>query len=408
MSTQKRIVHSNHPAPDRAASALVLALCLSVSGCARPPDENHASAPIAITVSVPVQRDVTDYAEFTARTAAVDSVEVRARVWGYLQKVYFREGALVEKGDVLFEIDARTYQAELNQAEANIAQAEARRKNSEIDYHRIQNAFTRAAAAPQEADQATADLAEAVASVAAAMAARDLARLNVEFTRVKAPITGRIGRALVTEGNLIQSGQSGGTLLTTIVSVDPIYAYFDVDEATVLRVRQLIREGKAQTPDDTEIAVWLGLANESGCPHRGTVDFLDNQVNPRTGTLRVRGVFSNSGEALSPGYFARVRVPIGSSHKALLISERALDTDQGQKIVYVVDGDNRVATRPVQLGALHDGLREITDGLKPDERVIVNGLQHVQPGQIVDPNLVDMPESSGVEVKSQEPQESGN
>jgi RND family efflux transporter MFP subunit len=195
-------------------------------------------------------------------------------------------------------------------------------------------------------------------------------------------------------GNLIQSGdQNGGTLLTTIVSVDPMYAYFDVDEHTVLRVRQLIRAGKAQSARDGEVTVWLGLANEDGYPHRGTINFEDNQVNPRTGTLRVRGVFPNKDETLSPGYFARVRVPIGFPHQALLVSERALDTDQGQKIVYVVNEKNEVVSRPVRLGALQDGLREITDGVKPGERVIVNGLQQVRPGITVEPSLVDMPAS---------------
>ena len=220
------------------------------------------------------------------------------------------------------------------------------------------------------------------------------AQLDLGFTKVTAPVSGRISRYFVTVGNLVQAGDlTGGTLLTTIVSVDPMYAYFDVDEHTVLRVKQLIREGKAKTPDDVEIPVSLGLANENGHPHRGSIHFIDNQVNPKTGTLRVRGVFPNKDEALSPGYFARVRVPIGVPHKALLVTERALDTDQGQKVVYVVDKDNRVASRPVRLGALHDGLREITDGLKPGERVIVNGLQLVQPGMTVEPNLVDMPTS---------------
>jgi RND family efflux transporter MFP subunit len=164
-----------------------------------------------------------------------------------------------------------------------------------------------------------------------------------------------------------------------------------VDERTMLRVKQLIREGKLKTPDDAEVPVWLGLADEDGFPHRGAVNFIDNQVNPKTGTLRVRGVFPNKDEALAPGYFARVRVPISAPHKALLVTERALDTDQGQKVVYVVDGDNRVVSRPVRLGALHDGRREITDGLKPGERVIVNGLQQVRPGLTVEPTLVDMP-----------------
>jgi RND family efflux transporter MFP subunit len=193
-------------------------------------------------------------------------------------------------------------------------------------------------------------------------------------------------------GNLVQAGDlTGGTLLTTIVSVDPMYAYFDVDEHTVLRVKQLIREGKAREADKVEIPVWLSLANEDGYPHRGAINFVDNQVNSRTGTLRVRGVFPNKDEALSPGYFARVRVPIGVPHQALLVSERALDTDQGQKIVYILDKDNRVLSRPVRLGALHEGLREITDGLKPVERVIVNSLQQVRPGLTVEPNLVEMP-----------------
>jgi RND family efflux transporter MFP subunit len=218
--------------------------------------------------------------------------------------------------------------------------------------------------------------------------------LDLDYTKVTAPVSGRVSRYVVTVGNLIQSGdQGGGTLLTTIMSVDPMYAYFDVDEHTVLRVRQLIREGKAKSARDGDWPVWLGVANQAGYPHGGTINFVDNQVNPRTGTLRLRGVFPNKNEALSPGFFARVRVPVGFPHQALLVSDRALDTDQGQKIVYVVDKDNKVVSRPVRLGALHDGLREITNGLKPGERVIVNGLQQVRPGITVEPKLVDMPTS---------------
>jgi RND family efflux transporter MFP subunit len=172
-----------------------------------------------------------------------------------------------------------------------------------------------------------------------------------------------------------------------------MYAYFDVDEHTVLRVRQLIREGKAKSAREGEVSVSLGLANEDGYPHRGTINFVDNQVNPKTGTLRLRGVFPNQDEALSPGYFARVRVPIGFPHQALLVSDRALDTDQGQKVVFVVDKDNQVVSRPVRIGALHDGLRAIEGGVKPGERVIVNGLQQVRPGITVEPRLVDMPTS---------------
>jgi RND family efflux transporter MFP subunit len=194
-------------------------------------------------------------------------------------------------------------------------------------------------------------------------------------------------------GNLVQAGdQNGGTLLTTIVSVNPIYAYFDVDEYTDQRVRKLIREGKFQYKwtDEAVVPVSLGLATEEGFPHRGTINFADNQVNPKTGTLRVRAVFPNKGEVLTPGYFARVRVPVSPTHKAKLVSERALDNDQGQKVVYIVDKDNKVVSRPVRLGGLHGGLREVTDGVKPGERIIVNGLQQVRPGATVEPTLVPM------------------
>jgi len=183
------------------------------------------------------------------------------------------------------------------------------------------------------------------------------------------------------------------TLLTTIVSIDPMYVYFDADEGRVLRVRQLIREGKAQPRRDGAVPVSLGLATDEGFPHPGTINFVDNQVNPQTGTLRLRGVFSNTDEILAPGLFVRVRVPIGEPHRALLVTERAIDTDQGQKILYVINDKNEVVSRPIRVGALHDGLRVIEDGVQPGERVIVNGLLHVRPGITVEPKLVDMPVS---------------
>ncbi len=233
-----------------------------------------------------------------------------------------------------------------------------------------------------------------MANLRVAKGNRDLADLNMGYTKVTAPVSGRVSRYVVTVGNLIQSGdQSGGTLLTTLVSVDPMYVYFDMDERTVLRVRQLIREGKASSARETKWPVALGLATEDGFPHGGKINFEDNQVNPKTGTLRVRGVFPNKDELLSPGLFARVRVPIGRAHRALLVTDRAIDTDQGQKVLYVVNEKNEVVSRPVRLGALHDGLREIADGLKPGERVIVSGLQQVRPGVTVEPKLVDMPTS---------------
>jgi RND family efflux transporter MFP subunit len=345
-----------------------------------------------VTVSYPIERDVTDYADFTGRTAAVDSVEVRARVSGYLDRVCFKEGALVKKDDKLFEIDPRPYRAELERAKGTLAQYEARVHRLECDYQRVKILITRRAVGQEEYDRYEGDYREAVANLDVAKANRDLAALNVEYAKVIAPVSGRVSRYVVTVGNLIQSGdQNSGTLLTTIVSVDPMYAYFDVDERTVLRIRQLIREGKAKSAGQTKWPVALGLATEDGFPHAGTINFEDNQVNPKTGTLRVRGVFPNKEEALSPGFFARVRVSIGQAHQALLVTDRAIDTDQGEKVLCIVNKKHEVVSRPVRLGALHDGLREITGGLKPSEQVIVSGLQQVRPGITVEPKLLDMP-----------------
>jgi RND family efflux transporter MFP subunit len=357
-------------------------------------------------VSYPLERYVTDYADFTGRTAAVDSVEVRARVWGYLDKINFQEGAIVKKGDVLFELDPQPYQAVLAQAQAQVRQDEAQLKYDETEFERNRRLFSRNNVSESEFDRTRAARDVDIAKVAADKAIVASRELDLGYTKIIAPISGRISRYVVTLGNLIQSGdQNGGSLLTTIVSVDPMYVYFDVDEYTALRVQQLVREDKSDSPRDGGYPVLLGLANEEGHAHRGTINFLDNQINPKTGTIRWRGVFPNRQQILIPGLFGRIRVPIGRTHQALLVSERALDTDQGQKIVYVVNENNEVLSRPVQLGALHDGLCEITNGLTPGEKVIVGGLQQVRPGMTVEPKLVDMPtpgvSGQGPEISSQ-------
>jgi RND family efflux transporter MFP subunit len=372
-------------------------LCLGLAGCSRGPEGAPDAAPPPVSVSRPLERYVTDYAEFTARTAAVDSVEVRAHVWGYLHKVNFKEGAMVQKGDVLFELDPRPYEALVNQAKAQVRQAEAQLTYDEAEYQRNLQLVRTGAVAQSDLDKTASARGVDRANIAAAKALAASRELDLGYTKVVAPVSGRVSRYVVTVGNLVQSGdQGGGTLLTTIVSVDPMYAYFDVDEHTVLRVRQLIREGKADSPRETVVPVWLGLGNEPNHPHQGTIDFVDNQVNPRTGTMRLRGVFPNKDQVLAPGLFGRVRVNIGRAHRAFLVSERALDTDQGQQIVYVVGEDDTVAARPVKLGALQEGLREITEGLNGDERVIVNGLQQARPGSKVQPTLVDMPTAPAV------------
>ncbi|MCI0685103.1 MAG: efflux RND transporter periplasmic adaptor subunit [Gemmataceae bacterium] len=371
---------------------LVLGIVLlGLSGCAQAPAEGLAPAPVRVSVSYPVEREVTDYANFTGRTAAVDSVDVRARVWGYLDKVNFKEGTLVHKGDVLFEIDPRTYRATLANAEGNLAAVQAKLRRLDADLARARQLIGSRSISREEYDKYVGDRAEAAASLDALEAAVEQAKLDLGFTTVSAPISGRISRTLITEGNLISSGPTGSTVLTNIVSVDPIYAYFDVDERTVLRIRKLIRAGKTTSARDSEWTVSLGLADEEGFPHHGTIDFVDNQVNPKTGTLRVRGVFPNKNEALSPGLFVRVRVPIGEPYEALLVSDRAIDNDQGRKILYIVGANNEVVARPIRVGALHHGLRVVEDGLKSGERVVVNGLQLVQPGVAVAPQVVDMP-----------------
>jgi RND family efflux transporter MFP subunit len=369
---------------------LVLVLSVALGGCARKPPE--APGPVSVSVSNPVEREVTDFGEFTCRTAAPETVEVRARVWGYLDKVNFKEGAMVKKDEVLYVIDPRTYKFAFEQAKARVDLDDANYRRSEADYQRIVEADKKNAVSRQELDSFRATRDAAAASMRADQAARETAKLNLEWTNVTAPISGRISRTLLTEGNFVQSGdQGGGTVLTTIVSVDPMWAYVDIDEGTVLEVRKMIREGKAKSAREVDLPVALALANEEGFPHKGVVNFVDNQVNPKTGTLRLRGTFPNKDDVLSPGYFGRVRVPKGFPHKALLISDRAIDTDQGQRIVYVVDNDNKVAARPIKLGALHDGLREITDGLNPSDRIIVIGVQQVRPGMTVEPKMVDMP-----------------
>src|SRR5438270_1705129 len=288
-----------YPLTSLASSALVLAFCLGTAGCTRAPMEAPGTAPTSVTVSYPVERNVTDYADFTARIAAVDSVEVRAHVWGYLEKVNFKEGDLVKQGDVLFELDPRPYEAMLNQAKAKVVQDEAQLTFDEAEYQRNLRLVDSGAVSRSDLDKSTAARSVDIANVAADKAVVASRQLDLEYTKVTAPVSGRASRTIVTVGNLIQSGdQNGGTLLTTIVSVDPMYAYFDLDERTVLRVRQLIREGKARSARETEWPVSLGLATEEGFPHRGTINFVDNQVNPRTGPLRIRGVFPNKDEAL--------------------------------------------------------------------------------------------------------------
>jgi RND family efflux transporter MFP subunit len=375
--------------PLRFVWALALMLpAVSAFGCGNgPAAAPSAPPPPEVLVSAPVIRTVTDYEDFPGRTEAVNSIDIRARVTGYLEKVNFTEGAEVEKDKLLFEIDPRPYKAELARAEATIVQAEARLKRMDATLRRMEQ--SRATVGDQEYDVAVSDRGEAAGTLGVAKAARDLAELNLGYTKIRAPIDGRISRRYIDPGNLVKADD---TVLTSVVSLDPIYAYFDLDERTTLRLQDLMRQGKIKWTAKEGLPVTMGLTNEVGYPRRGSVDFSDNRVDAETGTWRLRGRFPNPQAVLSPGLFVRVRLPIGAAHEAILISEQALGTDQGQKFVYVVDGEGQVSYRRVTVGRLHEGLRAITDGLSQNETVVVSGLQRiVKQGIKVVPKVVPMP-----------------
>lgn len=374
---------------------------VGLAGCEGSAPPTPTSKPPEVFVNLPVTKSVREYEDFTGQTQAIHTIEVRARVSGYLSKVNFEEGAEVREGDSLFEIDPRPYQAELARTKANVAQCEAHRKRLNYDYQRSRRLLPTGALAREDYDKIVGDLAEAEAAVGVAKAQQETADLNVGYTKVKAPISGRISRRLIDPWNMVKSDE---TPLTTIVSLDPIYANFDVDEANALR---LVRQGKinllqkksdhSQNPESLDVS--LGLGDEEDFPHLGRVDFVDNQIDASTGTLRMRGVFSNPDRLLSPGLFVRIRLPMGDSHPALLVSEQALGRDQAQKFVYVVNSEEKVEYRRVKVGRLYDGLREITEGLSSKDRVIVSGLQRVRPDQEVSATIksIDRSKTDGAQ-----------
>jgi multidrug efflux system membrane fusion protein len=366
------------------------ALALACAGCGRG-GELSALPPPEVSVSQPLEEPVEEALEFTGRTSAVESVEVRARVTGYITRVAFTDGALVNAGDLLFEIDPREYQAAVLRAEGQVARLQALLARAESEVGRTTSLRPSGAASARELERATAEKGSAEGELKTALAQLETARLDLEFTRVTAPIPGRASRAEVTKGNLVVVGVSGGPLLTTIVSVDPIYVYFDADERSLIRVRKArMAEGNAAVPETPQFPAFAGLAEEEGFPHRGMVDFLDNQVDPSTGTIRVRAVLPNPGALLTPGLFVRVRVPVSDPRPALLVTDRAIGTDQDRKYVLVVNDQGVVEYRPVKLGSMHDGLRIVTTGLAPGEWVVVNGIQRARPGVTVTPQKVSM------------------
>ncbi|MBM0103999.1 efflux RND transporter periplasmic adaptor subunit [Steroidobacter sp. S1-65] len=371
-----------------ALAAAVLTLLLQ--GCKSEANTEVAAPLPQVSVAAALEREVQEWDEFTGRLEAVESVEIRPRVTGYIESVNFDQGSVVKKGDLLFVIDPRPYRAALDQAEAELARAIARAELATNDVERSEKLLDAKAVSREEYDQRINAQRESQANVEAARAAVTAAKLNLEFTRVVSPINGRVSRAEVTAGNLVTGGSTQATLLTTVVSIDPIYVTFEGDEQVYLKYTELARRGDRPSSRDAANPVLMALANEQGFPHEGRMSFVDNQVDPRTGTIRARASFDNKDGYLTPGLFARVKLLGHSSHKVVLVDDRAVGTDQSEKFVYVVDNDNKVSYRQVKVGRLTDGLRIVEEGLQPGENVIVNGLQRVHPGVVVAPEKVAM------------------
>lgn len=356
---------------------------LVMSACGRTPEAVQAPSAPTVSVAKVLEQPVNEWDEFTGRLEAPETVEVRPRVSGQIDQVAFTEGAQVKKGDLLFQIDPRPFQAEVRRLEAQLQQARATATRSANEAERGERLRSSNAISAELAESRTSAAAEARAGVAAIQAQLDLARLNLSFTRVTAPISGRVSRAQYTAGNIVSADV---TPLTSVVSTDKVYAYFDADERVYLKYSQLARDGQRgqSTP------VYLGLSNEQGNPHLGQMNFVDNQVNPKTGTIRGRAVFDNRDGQFTPGLYARLKLVGSATYSAVLINDEAVGTDLGKKFVLVMDKDNKADYRAVELGPKLEGLRIVRSGLNKDERIVVKGLQRVRPGAPVTPQDTPM------------------
>ncbi|KWR84749.1 MULTISPECIES: multidrug efflux RND transporter periplasmic adaptor subunit MexE [Pseudomonas] len=371
--------------PNSLRIPLALAAVLVLSACGKTQEAAQNMPAPKVSVAEVIEQPVNEWDEFTGRLEAPESVELRPRVSGYIDKVTFREGALVKKGDLLFQIDPRPFQAEVHRLEAQLAQARANQTRTANEAARGDRLRATNAISAELADARSAAATEARAQVAAIQAELDNARLNLSFTQITAPIDGRVSRAEVTAGNLVNAGQS---LLTTLVSTDKVYAYFDADERVYLKYVAMARAGGPDARGSTP--VYLGLTGEDGFPHLGRLDFLDNQVNPKTGTIRGRAVFDNKDGLYTPGLYARIKLVGSGTYDAALIKDEAVGTDLGKKFVLVVGADRKVAYRAIELGPKLEGLRIVRSGLAKGDRIVVNGLQRVRPGAEVDAQGVPM------------------
>ena len=374
-------------------AALICALATLVASCGEGQKQGGAPPPPQVTVATPIKRTVSDFDEYVGRFTAVNSVEVRARVSGYLNGVHFKDGQVVKQGDLLFSIDKRPFQNTLDQARANLVQAKSNQSFTESDFTRGQQLVRDKTITDQTFEQRTQAFHNAQAAVTNAEAAVRQAELDIEFTELRAPVNGRIGDRRVSPGNLVTGGTAGNTtLLATIVSTDPIYFEFTFDEASFLRYERLSKTGNDVASRGTGVQVALKLIDEHDFDHSGRMDFVDNVIDRSTGTIRGRAVFANPNNIFTPGMFARVRVPGSPLYEALLVPDAAVGTEQAKKFVLTVNADNTVVQKYVTLGqTTSDNLRVIKEGLGPDDRIIVNGLMRARPGQKVTPQEESKP-----------------
>lgn len=376
------------PIPSRLASGVLLA-ALVATACDEQKNAYVPPPPPEVTVAQPTRRTVTEYLEFTGNTQALETVELRARVKGFLQSAAFEDGAYVKKDDLLFVIDPAEYKAAVDANAAKVAQAKAKLDRTTRDLSRAQTLVKQGNVSEQVLDMRLSDKLQADGEVQAAEADLEQAQLNLGYTRVVAPFDGRMGRKLIDPGNLV--GNDGNTQLATIVRNNPIYAYFSLNEKDLLRVRKPPATGSTPQRGDnvSSIPLQLGLTNEDGYPYEGRFDFADTGVDPNTGTILLRGIFPNDERALLPGLFVRIRAPVGESKDALLVDDTAVGIDQRGRYVLIVNDQNKVETRPVEIGAKSDGLRQITKGLTATDWVIVKGLQRAREGIEVKPNRAE-------------------
>jgi RND family efflux transporter MFP subunit len=366
-----------------AAAVLILAIA---TGCKPANAQQPAGMKVPTVTVAPVeQQEIVEWDQFTGRTEAVESVEVRPRVSGHIQEVRFQSGQLVKKGDVLFVIDPRWHKAEFDRREAEYQQAKVRLENAEREAKRTEQLLANRAISTEEGEARVSRFNEAKAGLLVAQAARDTANLDLEYTEIRAPIDGRVSRALKTTGNYVSGLAGGATVLTTLVSVDPIYVYADVDENSLLKFSALAQGSKLTSDGEGRVPVELQLGDEEGFPRRGHIESLDNRVDASTGSILLRAVFPNPEGRIVPGLFARIRVPLSERYSALLIEERAIGTDQGKRFVLTLSPTNTVEYRAVKLGPTVHGKRIVREGLNSGEQIVVNGLQRVRPGMPVIP-----------------------